>query len=364
MRAALALSIKRDAAGYEKRIQSIISLLKHGKHTILNGIFQEKFTDRDLFLHQKKNIETADCVIADVTNPTMDLGGQIVYALTKDIPVLALIYKEHKDELTPMLSGNPSDNLFIEHYDEKSLKYVLKKFIEHLSFIKKNSGNLIVIDGGDGSGKATQTQLLADYLSSKKIPYRIYDFPQYYSSFHGETIGRLLSGEFGTLDTISPYLASLAYALDRAAVKEEMNDFLKKGGIIICNRYATSNMGHQAGRFDNPLERQKFLKWVYELEYKIHKIPKENIVMYLYVPWKVGYELTKKKAARNYTKGQEMDIVEKDMDYRKNSEEMFLTLCKQKKHWQKIDCVKGGTLRTKEDIHKEIVSFLQEKKVI
>lgn len=364
MRVALALPIKQDSADYKKRIAHLITQLKQNRHTILNGVSIDSLSDRELFMKQKSNIDNADCIIADVTSPTMDMGGQIVYGLTKDIPVLALIYKENKDELTPMLSGNPSENLFIEHYDEKNLKFILKKFTDHLSFLKKNSGHLIVIDGGDGSGKATQTKLLSDFLSKQKIAHRIYDFPQYYSSFHGATIGRLLSGEFGTLDTISPYLAALAYALDRASVKEEMADYLKKGGIIICNRYATSTMGHQTARFDNPLEKQKFLKWQYELEYKIHKIPKEDVVIYLYVPWKIGIDLTMKKADRGYTKGQKMDIMEKDLEYRKNGEEMFLALCKREKHWHKVDCVKAHNLRSKEEIHVELIEYLKEKKII
>jgi dTMP kinase len=83
-------------------------------------------------------------------------------------------------------------------------------------------------------------------------------------------------GEFGNIDQVSPYLASLAYALDRATIKREMTDFLAKGGYIIANRYATSNMAHQSAKFTDEKERKDFIKWVYELEYKVHRIPKEN----------------------------------------------------------------------------------------
>lgn len=363
MKVVFAQSRDGETTGLVERA-TIRQHLKRHKVTLIETIPKRTQSDTAYFLAQKKSIEDADCVIAEVTHPSTDVGGQIVYALTVDKPVLALIYKENTDEITPMLSGNPSEHLFLEHYDEKNLKYILENFFEHVEFLNRNTGKLIVIDGGDGSGKATQTDLLAQYLSKIQTKHRIYDFPQYYSSFHGATIGRLLSGEFGTLSTISPYLASLAYALDRASVKNEMRDFLKKGGTIICNRYATSNMGHQAGRIPNPLERQKFLKWLYELEYKIHKIPREDIVVYLYVPWQIGLELTKKKDDRGYMKGKKLDINEKDVQFRINSEEMFLSLCKIRRNWVKINCVKGGKLLTKEDIHAQIVALLKEKKLI
>lgn len=220
-------------------------------------------------------------------------------------------------------------------------------------------GKLLVIDGGDGSGKTVQTKLLTDYLDNSKIPYKVYDFPRYYSSFFGKTVGRLLTGEFGTLSSISPYLASLVFAMDRASVRDEMLETLNKGEIIISNRYVTSNMAHQGARFDKLAEQKKFLDWLTELEYKINKLPKENIVIYLYVPWQIGLKLTLKKEDRQYAKGLKLDILEADIDYRKRVEKMFLKLCRNNKHWYKINCVKKGKLLHKREIHQQIVSLLK-----
>lgn len=349
-------------------LEHLEEILKQSKNSSLNILNETKLSNKKnghhLFQKIKEKIDSADCLIAEVTNASLDVGGEIVYALMKGIPVLALIYKESVDNLTPMLANNPSEHLFLEHYDEKNLKFVIKEFVKHLEFLKNKKGKLVVIDGGDGSGKATQTEFLANYLKKEEINYRVYDFPRYYTSFHGAVVGRLLSGEFGTLNNISPYLASLAYALDRASVRDEMNDFLESGGVIICNRYTTSNMGHQGGRFGNPLEKQKFIKWLEELEYKIHKLPKEDVVVYLFVPWQIGYELTKKKAVRSYTKGKKMDMVEKDLIYRKNSEEMFLELCKTRKNWIKINCVEKGKLLSKEEIHQKIIVVLKDREII
>jgi len=350
---------------YEPSKKDFLIKKNIAKHqSLLNG---KKLSDtthsttRSFFETQKKNIDRADCVIIEVTNPSIDIGGIVVYALTKGIPTLALVFENEKDNLAPMLAGNPSDSLFIEHYSSQNISICLRTFFEHVHTNKTRKGKVIVIDGGDGSGKATQVKYLAEYLMLRKAKHRIYDFPRYFSSFHGSTIGRMLSGEFGTLDSISPYLASLAYALDRASLKEEMDDFLRSGGIMLCNRYATSN-AHQAAKIKDQKERDAYLKWVFELEYKIHKIPKEDIVIYLYVPWKVGYDLTVKRSIEKKVK---LDIAEKDIKHRKATEAVYLELCKKSTHWVKIDCLgKDKKMRSREDIHKEIVQTLKKKKLI
>jgi len=102
------------------------------------------------------------------------------------------------------------------------------------------------------------------------VPVKGFDFPRYYSSFHGKIAGRFLAGEFG--DDVSPYLASLAYALDRASAKEEMDLWLAHGGVIISNRYATSNMAHQGARLPEN-KRAEFLDWIDELNIKYTKFP-------------------------------------------------------------------------------------------
>jgi dTMP kinase len=185
------------------------------------------------------------------------------------------------------------------------------------------------------------------------------DFPQYYHSFHGKTVAKFLRGEFGKIDEVSPYLASLAYALDRASVKKEIEDFLENGGYIIANRYATSNMAHQAAKLKTNKEKNEYLKWIFELEYKVHKIPKEDLVIYLYVPWEIGMYLTKNKPVRHYLGGENVDIHEKDLLYRLEVEKMFLQLVKRYKHWIKIDCMENDKLLSKEKIHQKILNVLK-----
>lgn len=352
---------------YKKNYRTILNRLEKipnihiisGKQILVKSLLSQdkKLTSKRIFEREKSLIDKADVVIAEVTQPSTGVGGEIVYSLVQKKPVLALIFEEQEDEITPMLHGNTSDNLYLEHYTLENAHIKLQNFIEHAQKSTQKKGKLIVIDGGDGSGKATQAKLLIEYLKKKKYKVKSVDFPQYYSSFSGKTVAMFLRGEFGKLDAVSPYLASLPYALDRASVKEEMEEFLAKGGIIIANRYATSNMAHQSAKIASAADRKKYLEWVYELEYKVLKIPKEDTVVYLYVPWNIGYELTKNKDARAYLKGKSNDIAEEDMKHRQDAEKMYLQLAKEK-NWIKIDCVRENTMRSIEDIHKELLSNL------
>lgn len=355
---------------FKNNYRKIIREIKKNKVQLISGeqiisdkllLKDQKLAKEEIFLRQKKLIEAADCIIAEVTKPSLGVGSEIVYGLTKEIPVLGLVFEDEEDKISPMIAGNPSDNFFLEHYQMDNLNYRIKEFLNHIQTIKKRKGVLIVIDGGDGSGKATQATLLIKKLKEKKIPVKYFDFPRYYQSFHGQTVARFLRGEFGTIDQVSPYLASLAYALDRASAKQEMDDFLKKGGIIITNRYVSSSMAYQGAKFNSQNEQKEFLKWIYDLEYKVHRLPKENLVIYLYVPWQIGYQLTLTKEKRRYLKGQTMDIQEKDMTYRQKVEAMYLDLVKKNKNWEVINCVENGQILPKEVIHQKIIELLGKK---
>lgn len=317
---------------------------------------------KEIFDREKMGIDKADCVVAEVTNPSSGVGGEIVYALMHHKPVLALFYRDAKNLLSPMIAGNPSDDLYLEHYDRDNLWVLLQKFLKQVDTLRGRKGKLIVIDGGDGSGKTVQSELLVRSLQEQGYKVKYYDFPRYYTSFHGRIVGRFLAGEFGNLDDVSPYLASLAYALDRASAKDEMDQWLAGGGYILSNRYATSSMAHQGARLGKN-RQSEFINWIDELEYKVHKIPRENIVIYLYVPWQIGMELTKQKGTRGYI-GAGQDIAEKNIRHRQESEKMYLSLAKTRKNWVRIDCVENGKILPKETIHQRILSVLKEQKII
>lgn len=345
--------------------KQIVTYIKNHHATLTSGeqIIKKEMLDEDkllgskqIFERQNKRIEESDLIIAETSKPSLGVGGEIVYALSLGKPVLALINTTFEDTISPMLVGNPSDNLYIEYYDQDNLRHKVHDFIQHVHRLKKRKGKLIVIDGGDGSGKTTQATLLVEYLKAHKIPVKYVDFPQYRRTFHGKTVGRFLTGEFGGINQVSPYLASLAYALDRASAKREMDEFLALGGVIIANRYATSSMAHQSAKFTDEAEKADFLKWIYELEYKVHKIPKENLVIYLHVPWQFAAELAQKRAVQ---KGQKQDIAEKSYEHQKASEIMYLQLTKKYRHWKQIDCVQNNQLLKKEYIQEQIIDLVK-----
>ena len=129
------------------------------------------------------------------------------------------------------------------------------------------SGKLIVFEGTDGSGKATQAKLLCETLAQRGIAYREIDFPRYGNPF-AEPANLYLHGALGNRPgDVNAYAASVLYAVDRfASYKEDWGGFYEEGGIVVANRYTTSNAVHQASKLPEG-ERQAFLDWLFDLEY-------------------------------------------------------------------------------------------------
>lgn len=226
------------------------------------------------------------------------------------------------------------------------------------------NGKLIVIEGIDSSGKTTQLELLKNYFQEMEIPFKVTDFPRY-DSFYGEMIGKFLRGEFGPLDEVNPYVISVIYANDRREAREEMQQWLDDGYIILSNRYATSNMAHQVGRVSMK-ERESFVNWLEEMEYKIHGIPKEDIVLLMDVPYQTAQKLMgNANREQTYRQGEKKDIVEKDSVYLEHAQERYLWLADNFKHWIKVQCVDEHLkMLPREEIHEEIKKILAKKKII
>ena len=227
-------------------------------------------------------------------------------------------------------------------------------------------GKLIVIEGNDGSGKTTQLNLLKEYFTSVQISYNVIDFPRYADSFYGKMVAQFLRGDYGDLKDVNPYLISVIFALDRSQATEEMKQWLQEGNIVLANRYAPSNMAHQAGRLPKE-KRDAFIAWDEELEYTVHGIPREDIVIYLYVPYEMADTLltNKDRGERSYLGDAKKDLVEKNEEYLKNAGEVYQQLAKKFPHWVTITCVdEEGNMRSKEDIHEEIKKVLKDKNIV
>ncbi len=211
-------------------------------------------------------------------------------------------------------------------------------------------GKLIVIDGIDGAGKATQTKLLIERFEKAGYKSATLDFPQYYNNFFGRAVGRFLNGEFGEPASTNPYLASILYANDRWETKNKIEKWLTEGKVVILDRYASSNQIHQGGKIKNIKERKKFLDWLEEMEFSVLKIPKPDAIIFLNVPYDISKKLLKKKISRSYIKKTKCDKVEKNKNYQISSYEQSLNLVKEYNNWIEINCVKNNVLMSPENI--------------
>ena len=223
--------------------------------------------------------------------------------------------------------------------------------------MSKGKGKFIVIEGTDGSGKATQVELLSKYLISKKKKFEIADFPQY-DNFSAAFVAKYLRGEYGTADEVGPYRGSIFYALDRYDKSFDIKKWLKDGKIVLSNRYVSANMGHQTGKIKGRKNRDNFLDWLNNLEYKIFGIPKPDKTILLFVPPEIGQNLVDKKSKREYINGKKRDIHEADLNHLKKAANAYLYVAK-KYNWVVIDCAPNGEMRSRESIHEEIVKRLK-----
>ncbi len=220
-------------------------------------------------------------------------------------------------------------------------------------------GKLIVIEGMDGSGKATQTQILAQKLKELGQDVEVSDFPQY-GNWSAVFVEKYLTGNFGSAKEVSPYQASVFYALDRYAQAPQMKQWLQQGKIIISNRYVSANQGHQGGKIKDPTERKNFFDWLDHLEYQGFQIPRPDLVIFLHVPPEIGQKLVDQKGQRDYVGGQKRDIHEADLQHLKDAEESFLYLTENYPNWIKIDCIRDQQILSREEIHQKIWQEIQK----
>ncbi|MCD7935147.1 MAG: thymidylate kinase [Oscillospiraceae bacterium] len=217
------------------------------------------------------------------------------------------------------------------------------------------AGKLIVIEGLDGSGKATQAGLLAAALSSRGCPVRQVSFPDYRSD-SSALVRMYLSGAFGSApDDVNAYAASSFYAVDRyASYKQDWGTFYHGGGTVIADRYTTSNGVHQCSKLDRT-EWDGFLRWLSDYEYGLLGIPAPDAVIYLRLPLAVSQQLLDARYQRD---GGARDIHERDLAYLSRSA-AAAEYCCARLGWHAIDCVQNGTLRPPEEIHAALLALLE-----
>lgn len=211
-------------------------------------------------------------------------------------------------------------------------------------------GMLIVIDGNDGSGKSTQSKLLADALKKESRTVTTFAFPEYGGTRIGGVIGRALKGEFGDFLHTSPYLSAWAYTVGHAAARERILKALERGHVI-CDRYETSNLAYQTAKL--PEDKQdEFIVLLETVAFEELKLPKPDLVIYLYVPVSISSQLVAKKGVRQYLGGGTgADQHESDLPYQEKVARVYQKLARERSSWRVINCVQDENLLSPEEIH-------------
>ena len=211
-------------------------------------------------------------------------------------------------------------------------------------------GKLIVLEGTDGSGKSTQFRLLTERLAQDGRQFQKLVFPQY-SEPSSALIRMYLGGEFGSKPSdVNAYAASAFYSVDRyASYKKVWGQWYESGGLVVSDRYTTSNAVHQTSK-EPPEKQSDFLKWLYDFEYSKLGLPRPDLVVYLDVPTDFTEKMMRSREAATHTHA---DIHEQDLEY--------LATCRRTGRaaaeyygWTVIGCVKNGAMRSIDDIHEEI----------
>ncbi len=218
-------------------------------------------------------------------------------------------------------------------------------------------GLFIVLDGNDGSGKATQSKLITSRLSSEGINSVTMDFPAYDRNFFGAFIGECLAGKHGDFLHMDPKIASTLYALDRLESAGTIRAALEEGKVVIADRFASSNQIHQGGKIADERDRTAFLEWLDRMEHEVLQIPRPDLIIYLRVPVEISLRLLQeKRAAKNQLLDAGVrDTVEEDRNYLERSHATANWLAAHQTNWKVVECEDaGGSMRTIENIHAEI----------
>jgi len=216
-------------------------------------------------------------------------------------------------------------------------------------------GKLVVFEGIDGSGKSTQFKLMCTRLESDGVDFRRIVFPRY-DEPSSALIKMYLSGEFGKdPDTINAFAASSFYAVDRfASFVMDWQSYYENGGLILTDRYTTSNALHQGAKMRHG-ERKLFFEWLYDYEFDRFGLPRPDVVFFMNIDASLAVSRLRYREAQT---GTNADIHENDLAY--------LSACADSGNeaaaqygWSVVECACNGISRSEDEIHNEVYSKLK-----
>ncbi len=220
-------------------------------------------------------------------------------------------------------------------------------------------GKLVVLDGGDGSGKATQTAMLVERLRREGHVVETLDFPRYVHNTFGKLIRECLDGKRGDFMAVDARIASTLYAADRFESKPQLESWLSEGKIVVLDRYVSSNMMHQGAKIDDETELESFLEWLDHMEHGVFGLPRPDLIIYLSVPNRIRTKLKANAIAEG--KHSNVDLAERDHTHQENVEVRARTIIASRNNWSTISCVnESDEMRSREDIHEEIYNCVMK----
>lgn len=222
-------------------------------------------------------------------------------------------------------------------------------------------GKLIVIDGADGAGKATQARLLTERLLRDGYEVETLDFPQYTENTFGKLLRRCLDGQHGDFIAVDPRIASTLYAADRFESSPHVRGWLEAGKVVILDRYVSSNMMHQGAKLAGTDEQEldDFLTWLDHIEHEVFGIPRPDQIIYLDVPHTVRAAL-KAQAVAEGKHGVAADVHEQNLDFQRKSEERARQIVARTNNWHQVSCCEGDALRSREAIHDDVFAVVSK----
>lgn len=239
--------------------------------------------------------------------------------------------------------------------------------------MENKKGIFIVIDGIDGSGKATQLEKLVTRCKVEGVNVTTFDFPQYgkpsayfveqylngkYSSAANEETGGLFA--VNDIGSVGPYAASLFFALDRFDSSRDIRQKIIEGRVVISNRYTSSNLGHQGAKITKKSERLKYIRWATDLEFTILGIPRPTKTILLHLPAAVASTLVDQKASRAYIGGKKKDLHEKNLEHLKRAEEVYQEIASvAPEEYSIVECVEHSRLLSVDEIHERIWAIVK-----
>ncbi len=213
---------------------------------------------------------------------------------------------------------------------------------------------MIVLEGGDGSGKGTQLARLAERLLGLSLAVAIYDFPRY-DSFYGQEVGRLMKGGYGPLNQVHPFLAAMLYAGDRLDAAPQMRADLHSRRVVLCNRYVASNLAHGGAKHANTEEAVRFIQKVEYMEYGVNDLPRPDLQLFLDVPAEHAREMLATKGEREYLGGKGFDLAEADLGHQEKAVMMYRWLCENRPNFVRIECERLGDVEREKEARHELI---------